>query len=198
MAREVRVIQVRPRSFLDTPLITLPFIGDVPPRKLIYGFGAVSLAYLITHVTNLSGTSIIVLLITSFLVGFMLAKEPKAVSWEKQLLILITGSYRPKVPKPIKYGLGKVIKEEEVSITLSEVAEPVKIYGVITDPYTGEPLSTELKLFINGKEVSKTFSDSNGRYVFYTQLRPGTHLVEVKVGDTVVMRKKVIVSLRSR
>ncbi len=185
---------------MDTPLITLPFVGDVPPRKLLYGFGMSILSYLVSvHVLGISGTGLIASLIAGFVAGYLVAREPRAVSWERQLYYLVTGSYRPRVPKAAKYRLGKVREgEEEVSIALSEVTEPVKVYGIVIDPYTGMPTSTELRLFINGREVSKTYSDTNGRYVFYIHLRPGTHIVEVKAGDVVVMRKKVIVSLRSR
>ena len=195
MAREVRVIQVRLKSILDIPLITLPFLGDVPPRKLIYGVALALIAYALTY--TLSTPYIMVAVIIGFSVGYLIAKEPKAVSWEKQLYYLVTGKYRPSLRRTLKYHRVKSIREEVSRIVLTDLTEPVKIYGAVYDEYTGAPLSTELTLIVDGREASRTVSDPNGRYIFYVHLRPGMHDIEVRAGDQVLIKRKVSVIIMS-
>jgi len=196
MVREVRTLWFHEKSFLDQPIITLPIVGDVPPRKIIYAVVFAVPVYLLSMVLGLDPTMCIISAIAGAMTGFLIAKEPKAVSIEKQLLYMLTGSYRPKLAAKPRH-IAREVREEVAQVVLSEALEPVKIHGIVVDPYSGAPLTgTELALYVDGKPVARTVSDSQGRYTFYVHLRPGQHIVEVRLGDQVLLRKRVVVSVR--
>jgi len=198
MVREVKTLWFREKSALDDPLITLPFVGDVSPRKLIVGAAGALIGYLATSFVG--GVTQLLAIGVGFAVGAAIAKEPRAVDPFKQLLYALTCSYKPPVARPSRQREApRRAKSEEVArIVLSEL-EPIKIHGVVINPYSGNPMAgAELELLVNGKRVSKTVSDSNGRYTFYVRLEPGQHLIEVRLGDITILRKKVVIAVRKR
>ena len=196
MVREVRTLWFREKSLLDDPLVTLPLVGDVSPRKLIY---AVTFAIPGFVAAAALGFNPLIAALASGIAGLALAREPKAISVEKQLLYALTGSYRPSAAKPRRERELRRAKPEEIAKLILEELEPVKIHGLVVDPYTGSPVAgAELALCVDGKPVARTVSDSQGRYSFYAYLEPGSHVVEVRLGDQVIMRKAVVVSVRRR
>lgn len=145
MPREVRVLAVEDRSWWMHPLYSFQFIGDLSARQLLVVSTFVAPSMLLATSSGLGfAESIIVLLVASF-TGLGLAKKPvKSVSPEKQLLLFITGRYRPKTVRVS----GKVVEEKRCQApdTVEIVARDstriptVKIVGVIRDPM-GNPLA---------------------------------------------------------
>ena len=198
MARVVRTLSFREKPWWDTPLVTLPFLGDVEPRRLLYMVVGALAGYLLSSMLgdgiafNASGLAI------GAFTGYIACRQCKAVCPEKQLLYLITRAYRPRSTLK-RRELRRVARIETAYITVSEPMEPIKIHGILLDPYTGTPMSSaQLVLIVDGREVARTLSDSQGRYAFYVTLKPGTHEITVKAGDVVALRKKVVVELREK
>ncbi len=195
MVREVKTLWFREKSILDDPLITLPFLGDVSPRKLFIGTICALIGFVVA--TPLGSLIQLCSAATGFAVGVAVAREPKAVDPFKQVLYALTSSYKPKTTKLSREAKPKHAKSEEIAKLILEEYEPVRIHGIAVDPYTGNPIAgTELELYIDGRKVSRTVTDSEGRYTFYVRIEPGQHIIEVRLGDLVVMRKKVIIAVR--
>ena len=190
MVREIETLAVKDIPWYEQPLITIPLIGDIPPRKLIYMvlMGLILLAPF--RLLGLGTEYQIAASLAGLGLGFYVAKPTKSVSIERILLTVITGSYKPRTFKKVKVKI-KEIREEQVELRVQRL-EPVKITGLLIDPYSGYIISgTEVELYVDGRLVDKVVTDSQGAYSFYVQLQPGIHIVEVKYGNAVLTRKKV-------
>ena len=113
---------------------------------------------------------------------------------EQQLLVLLTGRWKPRTAP--RKPLAKPHREEAVMLRVSP-AEPVKIHGYALDPVSGSPMAgATLLLYVDGQEMERTIAAPDGSYTFFVELSPGSHEVEVRAGDALVLRKRVIVELR--
>ena len=205
MPREVRVLAVEDRPWWLQPLFSFPFIGDLSARQLIIIMLFILPAVISAFALRLGFLETLTLLFIMLFAGLGVAKKPvRSVLPEKQLLILLTGKYRPRIRvKNVKMVIEKR-HVAEVPETVEVVARDlsriptVKIVGVLRDPL-GNPVSgKELEIYVNGRLYSRIKTGSSGEYtVYYTPDGPGLYEIEVKLYGKPILKKRVKVGVKT-
>ncbi|RLG83996.1 MAG: hypothetical protein DRO40_02655 [Thermoprotei archaeon] len=98
MPREVRVLAIEDKPWWMQPLFSFPFISDLSVRQLLIVFSFVISALLAIVYLRMGFLESLVILVSMLFIGLGMAKKPiRSVLPEKQLLVFITGNYRPRV-----------------------------------------------------------------------------------------------------
>ncbi len=110
MPREVRVLAVEDRPLWMQPLFSFPFIGDLSVRQLLVVSAFIIPSMLLTLSSGMGFAETVIILLVAGFTGLGLAKKPvKSVLPEKQLLLFITGRYRPRVAKVVRKAMEKKV-----------------------------------------------------------------------------------------
>ena len=200
MARIIRTLWFRERRWLEEPIITLPFIGDVEPRRLLfYGIPAAFAALL---AALQAGLDPIPALLAAGAIGLAVtALAPSCTAWcpEERLLAMILG--KTAVGRHPQ-GKSRAARERRstghgVARVVVGVEEPVRLEGVAVAP-DGSPLvGAQVVVEVDGRRVVEARTDSSGRFSALLYLRPGYHLVRVVSPDGVVLfERRVVVELK--
>ncbi len=204
MPREVRVLAVEDRPWWMQPLFSFPFIGDLSVRQLLVVMVFILPVITVCAILGLGFLETLVSTLVTLFIGLAVAKKPvKSVLPEKQLLILISGRYKPQVKtKRIKditrRSTAEVPETVEVVARDSSKIPTVKVVGVLRDPL-GNPVSgEELEVFVNGRLYSRIKTGSSGEYtVYYTPDGPGMYEIEIRLHGRVILRKRVKVGVKT-
>ena len=204
MPREVRVLAVEDRPWWMQPLFSFPFIGDLSVRQLLVVMVFILPVIIACTAVGLGFLETLVSTLVTLFIGLAVAKKPvKSVLPEKQLLILISGRYKPQVKtKRIKditrRSTAEVPETVEVVARDSSKIPTVKVVGVLRDPL-GNPVSgEELEVFVNGRLYSRIKTGSSGEYtVYYTPDGPGMYEIEIRLHGRVILRKRVKVGVKT-
>ena len=189
--REVRTLWFREWPWWEVPLFTLPFVGDVSFRRLTYmvGFAVVGWFagnYAVPGYGGFAGAA------AGLVAGFLLGAPYRLLPPEALLLHIMSSP-----PATSGKTRERKVRQAPVTVSLSDVEEPVKVFGTVRDA-RGRPIANaEVTLFVDGRPEARVSTDWDGRFVFYTQLSPGQHEVVVKHGDVEVLRSLVRVEVRS-
>ena len=188
--REVRTLWFRPLSWWEIPFFTIPFVGDVPFRRLAYIvlFGVAGWfmgAYVSGVYGGLAGAS------AGFFVGFLLGSPNDFLPPELVLLHVFSS------PSSIREGTEhRVVEPAPVTVSVPGVGEPVKVFGFVRDAEGRALANAEVLLLVDGRPEAKALTDWDGGFVFYSQLTPGEHEVVVRHGDAEVLKSLVRVEVR--
>ena len=202
MARIIRTLWFRERRWLEEPVITLPFIGDVEPRRLLfYGLPATLIAFL---AAMQAGVDPIPALLAAGAIGLTVtALAPSCTAWcpEERLFALLSGATAVgKRPR----GKSRAARERrgvgsEVARVAVGVEEPVRLEGVAVAP-DGSPLANaSVVVEVDGRRVAEARTDETGRFSALLYLKPGHHVVRVLGSDGLPLyERRVVVELESR
>ncbi len=205
MPREVRVLAIEDRPWWMQPLFSFPFIGDLSVRQLLIVMLFIMPVIVPGVIMGLGFLESLALLLVMLFAGLGIAKKPvKSVLPEKQLLVFITGRYRPRIRvsgiKTVaeKRSIAEVPETVEVIARDSSRIPTVKIVGVLRDPLGNPLVNQELEVHVNGRPYTRVKTGSSGEYtVYYTPEGPGLFEVEIRLGGRTILRKKVRVGIRS-
>jgi len=194
--REVDTLWFRDVPWFEYPLLTLPFIGDVSIRRLVYmilfGVGGFTLSSWLF----IDRTYSIAALAVGVSLGFLLSKPPKAFYPERVLLMVLTRPRRIK-RAPIKPVIERVEVEKAINVRLSR-EEPLKVYGVLRD-HNGNPIpNARVELVVDDVTVGEAVTDDYGRYTLYTKVPEGHHIISVRYQGVEVLKQKVLVKYTMR
>jgi len=172
VARTVRTLWFRERGFIDEPIITLPFVGDVPPRRLIWAT-AFGTAFLIINalLLSLSEPYVVAILALCALLGWVIG-TPRPIPIEKRLLYLIGLRSRTGEVKSSEVRSSKIIVPANTPLRVVGRAS-----GKVVIEVDGIP--TQVK------------TNSLGEYEHEVILKPGAHTLRV-VQEGVVLYSIVI------
>ncbi len=188
--REVRTLWFREWPWWEVPFFTLPFVGDVSFRRLAYMLAFAVLgwfagSYVVQGYGGVGGAA------AGLVAGFLLGAPYRLLPPEAMLLHVLSSP--PAAPKRTKEGKAR---QAPVTVSVSDVEEPVKVFGTVRDARGRPVANAEVTLFVDGRPEARVSTDWDGRFVFYTQLSPGVHEVVVKHGDVPVLRSVVRVEVR--
>ncbi len=146
-----------------------------------------------------------ILIITGLSVGLGVARRRvKSVLPEKQLLVFLSGRYKPLVRPRASSAPTEVRRASRTPETVEVIARDstriptIKIVGVLRD-HLGNPVSNqELEVIINNKLYTRVKTGSSGEYtIYYSPDGPGLYDVEIRLHGRTVLKKRVKVGVRS-
>ncbi len=204
MPREVRVLAVEDKPWWMQPLFSFPFIGDLSVRQLLILMLFIVPVVVLSITAGLGFMETFAFSLIMLFIGLGIAKKPvKSVLPEKQLLVFLTGRYKPRALARSAETVAERRHVAGVPETVEVVARDstriptVKIVGVLRDPL-GNPLANqELEVHVNGRLHTRVRTGSSGEYaVYYTPDGPGLYEVEIRLGGRTILRKRVRVGVR--
>ncbi|MCD6300995.1 MAG: hypothetical protein J7L82_02880 [Staphylothermus sp.] len=203
MPREVRVLAVEDKPWWMQPLFSFPFIGDLGVRQLLIVMLFIMPVIVPGVIMGLGFLESLVFLLVMLFVGLGIAKKPvKSVLPEKQLLVFITGKYKPRVRARSAKTVAERRHVAEVPETIEVIARDssriptVKIVGVLRDPLGNPLVNHELEVHVNGRLYTRVRTGSSGEYaVYYTPDGPSLYEVEIRLGGRTILRKRVRVGV---
>lgn len=200
MPREVIVLAVDDKPWWMQPLFSFPFIGDLSVRQLLIVFSLIIPALLMNVALRMRFLESLAVLVSMLFVGLGVAKKPvRSVLPERQLLVFITGRYKPRV-KPLGKTRGPIVEKpvsrapETIEVFARDPAKipTVKIVGVLRDPLGNPLVNQELEVFVNGRLYSRVKTGASGEYtIYYSPDGPGLYEIEIRVHGKPVLRKRV-------
>ncbi len=204
MPREVRVLAVEDKPWWMQPLFSFPFIGDLSVRQLLIVMLFILPAVVLGITAGLGFMETFAFSLTMLFIGLGIAKKPvKSVLPEKQILVFLTGRYKPQVLARSAETVAERRHVAGVPETIEVVARDstriptVKIVGVLRDPLGNPLVNQELEVHVNGRLHTRVRTGSSGGYtVYYTPDGPGLYEVEIKLGGRTILRKRVRVGVR--
>ncbi|AEM38217.1 hypothetical protein Pyrfu_0345 [Pyrolobus fumarii 1A] len=199
MARIIRTLWFRERRWLEEPIITLPFIGDVEPRRLLFYGAPAALVALLVALQN--GLDWFPALIASSVIGLTVtALAPGCTAWcpEEKLLAAFRSTAVGKRP-PAKSRAARERRgaDRGVARVVVAVGEPVRLEGVAVAP-DGSPLvGAQVVAEVDGRRVAEARTDGSGRFSALLYLKPGHHVIRIVGPDGVVLyERRVLVELK--
>jgi len=205
MPREVRVLAIEDRPWWMQPLFSFPFIGDLSVHQLIIVILFVLPVIALSTFMGFDFIRSLVSLLIMLFAGLGIAKKPtKSVLPEKQLLILISGKYKPSV-KTIgirkaarRRAVTKVPETVEIVARDSTRIPTIKIVGVLRDSLGNPIANQELEVYVNSRLYTRAKTGSSGEYtIYYAPEGPGLYEVEIRLHGKTILRKRVKVGVKS-
>ena len=204
MPREVRVLAVEDKPWWMQPLFCFPFIGDLSVRQLLIVMLFIIPVIALSIITDLGFMETFAFSLIMLFIGLGIAKKPvKSVHPEKQLLVFLTGRYKPRIlarsAKTVveRKHIAEVPETVEVVARDSSRIPTVKIVGILRDPFGNPIVNQELEVHVNGRLHTRVITGSSGEYtVYYTPDGPGLYEIEIKLSGRTILRKRVRVGVR--
>ncbi len=204
MPREVRVLAVEDKPWWMQPLFSFPFIGDLSVRQLLIVMLFIVPVVVLSITAGLGFMETFAFSLIMLFIGLGIAKKPvKSVLPEKQLLVFLTGRYKPRAlarsaeTVAERRHVAGVPETVEVVARDSTLIPTVKIVGVLRDPLGNPLVNQELEVHVNGRLHTRVRTGSSGEYaVYYTPDGPGLYEVEIRLGGRTILRKRVRVGVR--
>lgn len=204
MPREVRVLAIEDRPWWMQPLLASRLLVILSVRQVLLVTIFIVIALLSALSLRTGFLEGLVLVFISLFVGLGIAKKPvKAVLPEKQLLIVLTDRYRPRIRLATKAkSIGKaqytgVPETHEVLARDPSRIPTIKIVGVLRDPLGNPMAGEELEVYVNGKLYTRARTGSSGEYtVYYSPEGPGLYDVEIRLHGRTVLKRRIRVGVR--
>lgn len=97
MPREVRVLAVEDKPWWMQPLFSFPFKGDLSVRQLLIAMLFIIPVVALSIIADLGFIESFSSLLVMLFIGLGFAKKPiRSVLPEKQLLVFLSGRYKPQ------------------------------------------------------------------------------------------------------